>query len=583
VIADSLVVSLSVPAVSFGASGVVLLRTRARLAGAAMVLTGVGVLGAVAMLRAGHVTSGDAVLFASLGLAGGWALLAYPSARFRDPVDFCAWVVVTASGVAAVLAVGHSALYGSLGSLIGLTLISLTWWRIETGAEADRPALRWCALVLAIAALIFGVGTSLSGGITHRSAYLVLGLAAVGPAMVVGVLRPNALDARAAIAAATATAVAAACYVSLFVGALTALHLLGVRQPTDGALALVGLAAATTFHPLRVMLRGVIDELYFGSRRDPIDAATHVADRIGDDPVLALRAIREALVLPYASLSVEGRELATSGTAVTHTRRLPLVLGRDTVGEIVVGLRSGDLTLSDGDANVLRIVAPLLAQTLRARALAADLRASRGAAVAAIEEERRRLRRDLHDGLGPTLSGIAFTADAARNSLESNPDNADQLLQRLRADATRAIGEIRELVYGMRPPALDELGLVAGLRLQTSNMQAAAGRPMRVTVLAHDLPSLPAAIEVAAFRIATEAVTNSARHSGADHAQLNLACERDSLTITVHDGGRTSQPWVPGVGIASMRERAAEVGGTLEIVGNEQGTLVSAVLPLYSP
>ena len=91
------------------------------------------------------------------------------------------------------------------------------------------------------------------------------------------------------------------------------------------------------------------------------------------------------------------------------------------VGEIVVGLRAGDLTLAQSDADVLRIVAPLLAQTLRAQALARDLQASRNAAITAIEEERRRLRRDLHDGLGPTLSGVAFSADAARNQLVGDP------------------------------------------------------------------------------------------------------------------------------------------------------------------
>jgi two-component system NarL family sensor kinase len=138
------------------------------------------------------------------------------------------------------------------------------------------------------------------------------------------------------------------------------------------------------------MLRRVIDTMLFGGRPDPLDAVTMVVDRVGDDPVLALRAIREVLLLPYASLSVDGAEVASSGTVVTQTRTLPLRLGNDTVAEIVVGLRAGDVSLSSGDEHVLRIVAPLLAQTLRARALAVDLRISRGQAIAVIEEERRR-------------------------------------------------------------------------------------------------------------------------------------------------------------------------------------------------
>ncbi len=131
--------------------------------------------------------------------------------------------------------------------------------------------------------------------------------------------------------------------------------------------------------------------------------------------------------------------------------------------QLEVGLRAGDLSLSAGDEHVLRLVGPLLAQTLRANRLAADLQVSREATVTALEEERRRLRRDLHDGLGPRLSGIAFTSDAARNSLRSDPDATDELLATLRAETGSAIDEIRRLVYAMRPPALDELGLVPAL------------------------------------------------------------------------------------------------------------------------
>ena len=202
--------------------------------------------------------------------------------------------------------------------------------------------------------------------------------------------------------------------------------------------------------------------------------------------MLALRAIREALVLPYAALRLDGETVAESGAEVTHTRTLPLALGADRAGELVVGLRPGDLTLSAGDDHVLSLVAPLLAQTLRARALADELRESRGQAITAIEEERRRLRRDLHDGLGPRLSGIAFTSDAVRNTLRNDPSGAEDLLRTLRQETVTAIEDIRGLVYAMRPPALDELGLVTALRQQARTLRApdghaAAGRPRTQT------------------------------------------------------------------------------------------------------
>jgi signal transduction histidine kinase len=387
-------------------------------------------------------------------------------------------------------------------------------------------------------------------------------------------------DIRSLVVSVVVFAVVALGYVSVFVAIGAVFEPLGIDDPPVALFASVGLVLAIGYHPLHVVLRGLIDELLFGQRPDPLLAATSVADRVGDDPLHALRAIREALLLPYASISSDGVELAASGTVVTETRRLPLRRGDAVVGEVVVGLRPGTLTLSVEDEQVLRIVGPLLAQTLRAHALARELKESRTAAITAIEEERRRLRRDLHDGLGPTLSGIAHTAAAARNTLVNDPAAADVLLQGLRSDAAAAVGEIRRLVYDMRPPALDELGLVAALRQQVSVTHSPAGSPVRVHVEADDLPALPASVEVAAFRIAVEAVNNSARHSGAGEVFLDISQVDDQLEVIVRDAGTSTGPWVPGVGLNSMRERAAEIGGTVEVTSNGSGSLVRALLPL---
>ena len=242
------------------------------------------------------------------------------------------------------------------------------------------------------------------------------------PGLYVGVARPEIVDVRGLVVRVVVLLTTLLAYVALFMSGAAVLELLGDDSPPVPALAMMGALAAITFQPLRVLLRGVVDQLLFGTRPDPLGAASHVAGHIGDDPVLALRAIREALVLPYAAVSVDDRPLASSGIAVTHTRTLPLDLGDGRTGELVVGLRPGDLRLSDSDEHVLRLATPLLAQTLRARALADDLQESREQTITALEEERRRLRRDLHDGLGPRLSGIAFTSDAARNTLRGDPD-----------------------------------------------------------------------------------------------------------------------------------------------------------------
>ena len=468
-----------------------------------------------------------------------------------------------------------------MGLIQGSVLIVHTWWRIEVTDGPTRRALVWMALTLTVTGLVYGFVTFSSEGGTEVQSVPVVGLVVfvvVGPALYVGATLPDLVDVRGLTVTVVVAAVALVTVMAVFVLGLSLLAALGDAEPNAGALAVVAALAATAFHPTRVALRGVVDQLLFGDRPDPLGAASAVAGRIGDDPVLALRAIREALVLPYAALEVDDAPPVASGTPTTHTRTFDLA----GTGRLVVGLRPGDLSFSAGDEQVLRLTVPLLAQTLRARALAAEVLDSRQRTVAAVEEERRRLRRELHDGLGPRLSGVAFTSDAVRNLIRSDPAAAEDLVGRLRADTVTAIEEIRRMVYAMRPPALDELGLVPALRQQARTMRDPAGRPMAVDVNApEDLPDLPAAVEVAAYRIVVEALANVARHSAGATASVRVERGDGDLRVEVTDTGGTARgAWRPGVGISSMRERAAELGGTLEAGPGPAGGRVAALLPL---
>ncbi len=301
-----------------------------------------------------------------------------------------------------------------------------------------------------------------------------------------------------------------------------------------------------------MVLRGVVDQLLFGERPDPLGAASAVAGRIGGGPASSRcgRSARRWSSRTPRSWSTAYR-LRVSGTETTHTRTLDL----DGAGELVVGLRPGDLSFSPGDEQVLRLTVPLLAQTLRARALAEDLIESRGQTIAAVEEERRRLRRELHDGLGPRLSGVAFTSDAARNLIRTDPAAAEAMVAQLRADTVTAIEEIRRMVYAMRPPALDELGLVpgtaaAGGRAAQPGRRPGGGRRDRARGV---LPDLPAAVEVAAYRIVTEALTNVARHSTSASASVRLDPAADGLHLEVTDRG----PAAPGARASAWRPCAS--------------------------
>ncbi|KRC64828.1 hypothetical protein ASE12_08630 [Aeromicrobium sp. Root236] len=577
--------SIALLAVVTGVSGLVLLSVRrAAVSGALLVVVSLTGLGALVLHARGE--AGDvewALAIGSTMLAFPLAVAAYPRWSWRNPVDFVAVTTFAAAGAISVAAPRESHTADAMAVVIGLAVILHVWWRLETADQADRAPLQWFAVAAGTAGLVGGLVLFSAEGAAHSTPASVVALlcALIAPAMVIGVIRPDVIDVRGLIVWGVVGCVAVIAYVSVFAGFVSVLDWTGAPELTPGALGVIGAVFAFGFHPVMVMLRGVVDQMLFGDRPDPLQAATTVVDRIGDDPVLALRAIREALVLPYACLRAEGQILATSGTEVTHTRTLPLRLGDDAVGEIVVGLRAGELTLAAADEHVLRIVAPLLAQTLRATTLARDLQESRGAAITAIEDERRRLRRDLHDGLGPTLTGVAFSADAARNHLPTDVAAADVLLARLRDDTAGAIAEVRRLVEGLRPATLDELGLVAAVRQHAASLHAAEGRPLTVTIDTPEaLPDLSAAAEVAAYRIVVESLTNVARHAAATTVEVSISADDGVLHVSVHDDGTSSRRWKPGVGLSSMRERAEQVGGSVVASAHRDGGRVDAVIPI---
>jgi two-component system, NarL family, sensor kinase len=573
----STLVALAAVALSCTVSGAALVVARRAVVAGSLLVAG-GLLGVSAAVLSGTGTASIAwpALVAAGGLFLPLALATYPRARLQHPVDVAALVVIVAGGVLLVIQADRASVLGSLGFVVVVTLLAHTWWRLERTDGDERRAILWMALAVGMSSVVGSLlGFAWEGSVVSHVATVVL--VVVGPVLYLGVAAPQVVDVRGAVVGAVVTAIAVLAYTAVFVGLATLLELTAGTQPEVGAVAVVGALAALTLQPLRVVLRGVVDQLLFGSRPDPLDAAHALAGHIGDDPVLALHAIRKALVLPYAALRVDGTELATSGVATPHTHTV--VLARD--AELVVGLRAGDLTMSRGDRQVLDLAAPLLAQTLRAQALVAELHASRERTVAAIAEERRRLRRDLHDGLGPRLSGIAFTSDAARNLLRADPDEADRLLRTLRAETVTAIEDIRGLVYAMRPPALDELGLVGALRQEAAGLRTARGENVAVLVESAGDPSeLAAAVEVAAYRIVGEALANVGRHSDSMRATVLLVFDSTDLRISVHDEGRHKAPWTAGVGLASMRDRAGELGGTLTAGPSRSGGRVECVLPL---
>ncbi|GAA2845288.1 sensor histidine kinase [Nonomuraea rubra] len=356
------------------------------------------------------------------------------------------------------------------------------------------------------------------------------------------------------------------------VSAASSLFLAEVDQVAGIAAAVF---AGASFQPMRRGMQRGVDRLLYGSTGVPGTLARRLRHRLQHaDPVHGLLAtldtLREGLSVTGVAVELDGMT-TTSGSLGPPARVISLVWHGEPVGLLLVGPTDRRRFPAAHDERVLATLTPYIADAAHAVRLTAALQRSRERILTAREEERRRLRRDLHDGLGQSLTGMAMSINAARLSVRSSPERADLLLAELRAGMDAVSGDIRQLVYGLRPPALDELGLAGAVA-------ELAGTPVEVS---GGLDGLPAAVEVAAYRIVQEALTNARKHSGA--ATIAVALRRaETLRITVTDDGCGIPPDArAGVGLGSMRERAAELGGTCVVREAEGGgTVVDAELPL---
>ncbi|WP_344968162.1 sensor histidine kinase [Streptosporangium fragile] len=366
------------------------------------------------------------------------------------------------------------------------------------------------------------------------------------------------------------------------VGAVAGLALSGYDR-IGGLVA--ALFAGVIFHPLRQRLRTLVDRLMYGTHGDPRAFAARLAREVRDtEPANALAAVAAVVKdgLSVTGVAVEvyepGARQVQVGLLNPAPREIPLVWHGEPVGRLLLGSPGPRRFAAAHNDRLIAVATPYVADVAHAVRMTADLQRSRERILAAREEERRRLRRDLHDGLGHALTDMAMSINMARISLRTAPASADRLLLELRSGMDAVSQEIRELVYGLRPPTLDDLGLAGAVRAL-----AVEGTPRVAVEIEGDLANLPAAVEVAAYRIAQEALTNVRKHAGARSAVISLV-RGESLVVRVQDDGH-GLPEGPrsGIGLVSMRERAAELGGTC-VIGPAPGggTVVEAVLPLPS-
>ncbi len=480
--------------------------------------------------------------------------------------------------------VGHIPL--SLVATVGVVLGLLARWRV--GDDGQRRQLRLFATAAALPVIAAPISFLGAGGWAFAMAALPLPFA-IGFAILSGGLYDLRSAANRTLVWLTLSAAVAAAYALVIVGVGGLLH---VDRSVSWLPWTAAAVVAVSFAPLRGSLQRGVNRITYGRWNEPYDVlaalgqrveATADADRLLADVAteLAGLGLRDVMIRDANGALVAGDDSPhPNPDEDPDLVRIPLSAYGTVVGAVhyrppATPLRSRDLRLLDDLAGPLGGV-------LHSQQLTRDLQLARERLVLAREEERRRLRRDLHDGLGPALAGHLLRLDVIAARVGGDRAAAADI-DSLRNDLRSTVVEVRRVVEGLRPPALDELGLTGALDQVTQRLTA--GTPTAVTIQADRLPPLSAAVEVAVFRIVTEAVTNVVRHAHASKCCIRLSADRDRIRISVSDDGRgmdaAGRPFA-GHGLQTMRERAEELRGHLRVgpTPGGSGTTVSADLPL---
>lgn len=359
--------------------------------------------------------------------------------------------------------------------------------------------------------------------------------------------------------------------------------------------AAVAAAIAVLSQPVRARLQTLINKRLYGDRDDPYRVVSSLASRLENTPIVGsmlpeiVETVAAALRLPHMAIEIQARgrsETAASvGTPTGELYRMPLTYHGERVGNLVVGRRSAQRELTRPDRIALAEVARHAGVAVYTARLTRDLRRSRDRLVQAREMERRRILHELHDGVGPTLAAIALGLDVSRRTVGDTTPTGE-LLGRLRDELQAAIVEIRRLAHGLRPPVLDRIGLIPAIREYAGALasRTAGGEENGVTIVLEvpsTMPKLPAPVDVAAYRIICEALTNVTRHASATSCAVRLWVDDDLHIEVVDDGIGLPAATNGGVGLSSMRERATELGGECLVeADHDGGTRVFATLPL---
>ena len=488
-----------------------------------------------------------------------------------------------ASTAPMVTAVGVTGLVLLMAGLAAALVAFVFRYRRSLGDE--RQQLRWVVVSLCVAVVLavagaFAWGTFPGAGVLPAAALLI-----VPAGIAVAILKYRLYELDVVVNRALVYTVLT---VGVVVTYVAVVGLVGSYLSRSGGV-LVSLVVtgvvAVSFQPARERVQRSVNRLMYGNRGDPYLAISVLSRTLAGSLQVestlpaAVETIGRTLALEYVSVVTPAGSTEAEYGSPGHSDVLsvPLVHHDDVVGELRLSHRPGE-QLRERDRRLIADLAPQVGAAVHAVALARELQAARQRLVGLREEERRRIRRDLHDGLGPALAGLTLTLEAVRNLADSDRGRANRLLESATGQVQTLVGDVRRLIYGLRPPALDELGLAASIRALAARDSTPG---LDVTVEAPPTHvELPAAVEVGVYWIVQEALTNIRKHAHARACRIELEVELDAVRVQVADDGIGLEHASSGLGLNTMRERAAELGGVCEIgPAAAGGTLVSATLP----
>lgn len=458
--------------------------------------------------------------------------------------------------------------------LLGVVAWGHTVRRLWRARSPEREQLAWL-LVLVVPLLLVAPA---------NLPWLTFAVQAVSPAfLLVGIVRHDLFDIKLLLSSGLLYGALTAIAVGAYFGVVA---LITTMTP-DGTVPSLFAAAAVALVvvPLHRWLQRWVGRLVYGDRADPVRALARVArgmrgtveDPTGLRPMLA--GVAEALRSPYVAVTAGDELLAAVGAepAAHRMYRVALEHAGDCVGRLEVAARTSRDRLHRKDRRLLEALAGPVAAAVSAGLMTREVAASRSRILAVRQAERARLRADLHDGLGPSLSGVALGLEAAESSVATNPERVAGMLPVLRHEVDSLVDEVRGIIDDLGPTQVD---LVAAVRGQVESL-VATGRTIAFSCTG-PVEGLDGDVAVAAQRIAREALSNAVRHAKATHIEVTLTAAPGALTVEVGDDGSGAvAPREGGVGLESMRRRAEAVGGLLRLEGVPgAGTTVVATLPL---